>query len=143
MVINIKTATTKKDKDKCFSIRRNVFVKEQNILEKIEFDDESIDATYFIAQYENIFVGTARYRLTDFGIKLERFAVLKSYRNLGVGKKLALYILNSIKNDNLIYLHAQETVINFYSKLGFKRSGSQFFEAEIPHQKMIYNHRLG
>ena len=143
MVINIKTATTKKDKDKCFSIRRNVFVKEQNILEKIEFDDESIDATYFIAQYKNIYVGTARCRLTDFGIKLERFAVLKSYRNLGVGKQLALYILNSMKNEKLIYLHAQETVINFYSKLGFKRSGSQFFEAEIPHQKMIYNHRLG
>ncbi len=143
MVINIKTATTKKDKDKCFSIRRNVFVKEQNILEKIEFDDESIDATYFIAQYKNIYVGTARCRLTDFGIKLERFAVLKSYRNLGVGKQLALYILNSMKNEKLIYLHAQETVINFYSKLGFKKSGSQFFEAEIPHQKMIYNHRLG
>ena len=141
MVINIKTATTKKDKDKCFSIRRNVFVKEQNILEKIEFDDESIDATYFIAQYKNIYVGTARCRLTDFGIKLERFAVLKSYRNLGVGKQLALYILNSIKNEKLIYLHAQETVINFYSKLGFKRSGSQFFEAEILHQKMIYNPR--
>ena len=49
MVINIKTATTKKVKRKCFSIRRNVFVKEQNISEKIEFDDESVDATYFIA----------------------------------------------------------------------------------------------
>ena len=143
MVINIKTAITKKDKGECFSIRRDVFVKEQNILEKIEFDDESIDATYFIAQYKNIYVGTARCRLTDFGIKLERFAVLKSYRNLGVGKQLALYILNSIKNEKLIYLHAQETVISFYSKLGFKRIGSQFFEAEIPHQKMIYNHRLG
>ena len=143
MVINIKTATTKKDKGRCFSIRQNVFVKEQNILEKIEFDDESIDATYFIAQYKNIYVGTARCRPTDFGIKLERVAVLKSYRNLGVGKRLALYILNSIKNEKVIYLHAQETVINFYSKLGFKRSGSQFFEAEIPHQKMIYNHRLG
>ena len=141
MVINIKTATTKKDKDKCFSIRQNVFVKEQNISEKIEFDDENVDATYFIARYKNIFVGTARYRLTDSGIKLERFAVLKSYRNLGVGKKLALYILNSIKDEKLIYLHAQESVIDFYSKLGFKRIGSQFFEAEIPHQKMIYNHR--
>ena len=141
MVINIKTATTKKDKDKCFSIRRNVFVKEQNILEKIEFDDESIDATYFIAQYKNVYVGTARCRLTDFGIKLERFAVLKSYRNLGVGKKLALYILSSIKDEKVIYLHAQESVIGFYSKLGFKRIGSQFFEAEIPHQKMIYSPR--
>ena len=141
MVINIKTATTKKDKRKCFSIRRNVFVKEQNISEKIEFDDENVDATYFIAQYKNIFVGTARYRLTDFGIKLERFAVLKPYRNLGIGKKLALHILNSVKDETLIYLHAQESVIEFYSNLGFKRIGSQFFEAEIPHQKMIYNHR--
>ena len=141
MVINIKTATTKKDKSKCFSIRRDVFVKEQNISEKIEFDDENVDAKYFIAQYKNIFVGTARYRLTDFGIKLERFAVLKSYRNLGVGKKLALYILNSIKGEKVIYLHAQESVIDFYSKLGFKRIGSQFFEAKIPHQKMIYNNR--
>ena len=141
MVINIKTAITKKDKGKCFSIRRNVFVREQNISGKIEFDDESVDATYFIAQYENIFVGTARYRFTDFGVKLERFAVLKSYRNLGVGKKLVLYILNSIKDEKVIYLHAQESVIDFYLKLGFKRIGSRFFEAEIPHQKMIYNHR--
>ena len=141
MVINIKTATTKKDKGKCFSIRRDVFVKEQNISEKIEFDDENFDATYFIAQYNNIFVGTARYRFTDLGIKLERFAVLKSYRNLGIGKELVLYILNSIKDKKSIYLHAQESVTNFYSRLGFKRIGSQFFEAEIPHQKMIYNHR--
>ena len=141
MVINIKTATTKKDMSKCFSIRRDVFVKEQNISGKIEFDDENVDATYFIAQYKNVFVGTARYRLTDFGIKLERFAVLKSYRNLGVGKKLVLYILNSIKDDKSIYLHAQESVIGFYLKLGFKKIGSQFFEAEIPHQKMIYNYR--
>jgi len=141
MVINIKTATTKKDKGKCFSIRRDVFVREQNISKKIEFDDEKVDATYFIAQYNNIFVGTARYRFTDLGIKLERFAVLKSYRNLGIGKELVLYILNSIKDKKLIYLHAQESVIDFYSRLGFKRIGSQFFEAEIPHQKMIYNHR--
>ena len=141
MVINIKTATTKKDKSKCFSIRRVVFVKEQCISKKIEFDDENVDATYFIAQYKNVYVGTARYRLTDIGIKLERFAVLKSYRNLGIGKELVFYILNSIKDKKLIYLHAQESVIDFYSKLGFKRIGSQFFEAEIPHQKMIYNHR--
>ena len=141
MVINIKTATTKKDKCKCFSIRRDVFVKEQNISGKIEFDDENVDATYFIAQYKNTFVGTARYRFTDFGIKLERFAVLKSFRNLGVGKQLALYMLNSIRGEKVIYLHAQESVIDFYSKLGFKRIGSQFFEAEISHQKMIYNHR--
>ena len=141
MVISIKTATTKKDKGKCFSIRRNVFVKEQNISGKIEFDDENVDATYFIAQYKNVFVGTDRYRLTDFGIKLERFAVLSSFRNLGVGKKLVDYIIQTIRDEKFIYLHAQESVVEFYFKLGFKKFGSPFFEAEILHQKMIYDQK--
>ena len=59
MVISIKIATTKKDKGKCFSIRRNVFVKEQNISGAIEFDDENVDATYFIAQYKNCLLYTS------------------------------------------------------------------------------------
>ena len=143
MRINVNLVTSTKEKNICFSIRREVFIVEQRIDEKVEMDDNNFESNSFIASINKTYVGTARCRSTKNGIKLERFAVLKSYRNLGVGKQLALYILNSIKNEKLIYLHAQETVINFYSKLGFKRSGSQFFEAEIPHQKMIYNHRLG
>tara|TARA_Y100001970_G_C14060712_1_gene764027 strand:+ start:573 stop:995 length:423 start_codon:yes stop_codon:yes gene_type:complete len=139
MIIKIQTVVTKKDKDICFNIRREVFIQEQKISEKIEFDDEQINATYFLALYQDTFVGTARYRSTDIGIKLERFAVLKPFRNLGIGKELVVYILNSIRNDTYIYLHAQESVIDFYSRLGFKRIGSQFYEAEIPHQKMVYS----
>tara|TARA_B100000945_G_C20062607_1_gene448738 strand:- start:84 stop:506 length:423 start_codon:yes stop_codon:yes gene_type:complete len=139
MIIKIKTIATEKDKDICFALRREVFIEEQNISEKIEFDDERINATYFLALYKDTFVGTARYRSTDIGIKLERFAVLKPFRNLGIGKELVVYILDSIQNDTYIYLHAQESVIDFYSKLGFKKIGSQFYEAEIPHQKMVYS----
>ena len=138
MTIKIKTVATKKDKIICFDIRREVFIKEQKISEKIEMDDKRVKATYFLALYKDVFVGTARYRQTNLGIKLERFAVLKSFRNLGIGKELVIYILNSIRNENYIYLHAQESVINFYSRLGFKRIGSQFYEAEILHQKMLY-----
>ena len=138
MTIKIKTVATKKDKIICFDIRREVFIKEQKISEKIEQDDKRVNATYFLALYKDVFVGTARYRKTNLGIKLERFAVLKSFRNFGIGKELVIYILNSIKNENYIYLHAQESVINFYSRLGFKRIGSQFYEAEILHQKMLY-----
>ena len=96
-----------------FFYQTGCFCKRAKYFGKNWVDDENVDATYFIAQYKNVFVGTARYRLTDFGIKLERFAVLKSYRNLGVGKKLALYILNSIQEQKVIYLHAQESVIEF------------------------------
>jgi len=139
MIIKVKTVVTKKDKAICFDIRKEVFIKEQKISEKIEFDDERVNATYFLALYQDTFVGTARYRSTDNGIKLERFAVLKPFRNLGIGKELVVHILKSIRNDAYIYLHAQKSVIDFYSKLGFKRIGSQFYEAEIPHQKMVYS----
>ena len=142
MEIDIKIATTNKDKERCFSVRREVFVKEQNISEKIEFDDTNFNATYFIVTFKNKSIGTARYRFTDQGVKLERFAVLKSFRNLGVGKKLVDYITNIVKDEKFIYLHAQESVVEFYSKLGFKKIGSPFFEAEIPHQKMKYDQKF-
>ena len=112
MEIDIKIATTNKDKERCF--RGTNFVKEQNISEKVEFDDTNFNATYFIATYKNESVGTARYRFTDQGVKLERFAVLKSFRNLGVGKKLVDYIINIVRNEKFIYLHAQESVIGLF-----------------------------
>ena len=52
------------------------------------------------------------------------------------------YIINTIRNEKFIYLHAQESVIDFYFKLGFKKIGSPFFEAEIPHQKMMYDQKF-
>ena len=51
MVISIKTVTTKKDLERCFYIREEVFIKEQKISEYIEFDDETLKATYFAASY--------------------------------------------------------------------------------------------
>ena len=137
MLINIKTAITKKDKEYCLFIRKEVFVKEQRIPEKIEFDDKDVYPTYFIAKHKNQPVGTARYRSTKQGIKLERFAVLKDYRGLGVGKALLGYVINALGREKKIYLNAQEQVVGFYGKLGFKKTGVRFFEAEVPHFRMI------
>ena len=49
------------------------------------------------------------------------------------------FILSEISSNNTIYLHAQEAVVNFYKKLGFKVSGKKFYEADILHSKMIYS----
>ena len=137
MSIIIKEASSLIEKEKCLAIRRFVFVQEQNISEEIEFDDLSIKSFNFIAIFNNKFVGTARYRITSIGIKLERFAVLKKYRGIGIGKALVEYILKKVKEDSNIYLHAQKPVINFYKKLGFKEVGKPFFEANILHMKLI------
>ncbi len=138
MEIEVKIAESEKEFQMCLTIRRQVFIIGQNISEKLELDDDTISATSFLAMVSNEPIGTARFRYTEFGVKLERFAVLKTSRNLGVGKALVLFILNQLKDEKTIYLNAQESVISFYSKLGFEKVGDIFIEAEIPHQKMIY-----
>jgi len=63
---------------------------------------------------------------------------LENARNFGVGKALVLFIINYLKNEKNIYLNAQKSVIGFYEKLGFGPIGDQFYEASIPHKKLIY-----
>ena len=137
MGINVKYVDNDKEIDICLSIRRKVFVEEQNIPENIEMDDELVQSICVCAILNKQYVGTARYRETSSGIKLERFAVLKEYRGLGVGKALVKFILDNLDQDRDIYLHAQEAVVDFYLLLGFKKVNDRFYEAEIPHWKMI------
>ena len=139
MEIKINMITTKKEFNDCLNIRKRVFIEEQNIDEKIENDDDKINAFYIVAKKDLISVGTARYRKTSIGIKLERFAVIKKYRNLGVGKALVLFLLKKLKNESNIYLNSQEEVVDFYSNLGFKIVGDVFYEANIPHFKMKFS----
>lgn len=137
MGINVKYVDNDKEIDICLSIRRKVFVEEQNIPENIEMNDELVQSIHMCAILDKQYVGTARYRETSSGIKLERFAVLKEYRGLGVGKALVKFILDNLDQDQDIYLHAQEAVVDFYLLLGFKKVNDRFYEAEIPHWKMI------
>ncbi len=142
MGIVVNRATSDKEKDICISIRRKVFIQEQRINEKIEMDDSKFETTSFIALLNDNYVGTARCRNTEIGVKLERFAVLKSHRGLGVGKSLLMFMIKYLQKEKHIYLHAQKDVIEFYSKFGFCSMGEMFNEAEIPHQKMVYTKYL-
>ena len=139
MKIKVKIINTKKEHEMCLGICRQVFILEQNISKQIETNDHLVNATHILAFSKEKAVGTARYRRTDSGIKLERFAVLKQFRNLGIGKALDLFMLEKLKNEKFIYLIAQESVIDFYDNLGFDSIGAFFYEAEIPHQKMVYS----
>ena len=123
--------------DQAFNIRHQVFVIEQSVdkKEEYEFEEESI---HFILFKNNQACATARYRETEYGIKLERFAVLKEYRGLGYGMDILLRMLEDIKAKKEIkYLHAQVQVVPFYEKAGFKKVGDIFEEAQIMHYKMI------
>ncbi len=139
MDVQLNIVKTNDEKNLALNIRREVFIKGLNIPEHLEIDSNEESSTYVLAKLDGKAVGTARWRKTDDGMKLERFAVLNDYRSIGVGTMMTKFILNQLKNSKLIYLNAQESAISFYEKIGFKPVGPRFREVNIEHQKMIYS----
>ena len=122
-----------------FEIRNKVFVIEQNVDPKLEYDEFEEIAIHYLAYDENTPVATARWRHTDCGIKLERFATLKEYRNKGVGSAILKEVLKDVLSHPLtIYLHAQLPAVQFYEMHGFVKEGGIFYEADMAHYKMVY-----
>ena len=137
MKIHIKQITDPNDLEQAYSIRNTVFCIEQNVPYEIEMDEFDENASHILAVVDGKAVGTARWRKTSDGVKFERFAVLKESRGRGVGEALLEYLLNLLKDEKSIYLNAQESVLKFYEKYGFEVAGPRFYEASIPHKKMV------
>ena len=125
--------------EKAFEIRETVFVKEQNVPKDIEYDGLDKKANHFLLFTDNKAVGTARYRKTKKGIKLERFAILKKHRNKGLASQLLKFMLDDIDiGKEKIYLYSQINAVNFYKKHNFTIIGDKFMEAGIVHYEMEY-----
>lgn len=128
--------------DQVFRIRKEVFVIEQAVPEDEEWDEFEHISKHYIAYLNDTPVGTARWRRTLTGdYKLERFAVLISYRGLGVGEAILQAVLADVPREDgrKIYLHAQLSAKGFYAKNGFVAEGEEFDEAGIRHVKMVYH----
>ncbi|MCC5927892.1 MAG: GNAT family N-acetyltransferase [Cyclobacteriaceae bacterium] len=123
-----------------FKIRHTVFVNEQGVPANEEMDAFENSSEHFLAfDDEGKAIGTARWRKTEAGCKLERFAVLREYRKNGIGGLLVEAVKNDIQLHDpkaKMYLHAQVTAIDFYEKYGFIKSGDSFDECGIWHYKM-------
>jgi predicted GNAT family N-acyltransferase len=135
--IVVKSVSDAAELKEVFSIRTTVFVDEQHCPPELEweFEDESI---HFLGRVDSIPAGAARWRRTDKGYKLERFAVLREYRGSGMGRALVQAVLDDLPSDaDYVYLHAQLAAIGLYEKFGFQKEGPQFEEAGIQHFKMV------
>jgi predicted GNAT family N-acyltransferase len=118
-------------------VRDEVFIVEQQVdpREEFEFEEESVHYLLYENQKP---IATGRWRETENGIKLERFAVLKSFRNRGLGGAVLERILDDLKGrEEQLYLHAQLPAIPFYERHGFAIEGDEFIEAEIRHYRMV------
>ncbi|WKV12167.1 GNAT family N-acetyltransferase [Marivirga harenae] len=141
-MITVKVVEDKEELKQIFSIREEVFVKEQKVAREEEYDEFEEISTHFIATDEDGKpCGTARWRFTENGMKLERFAVLKSHRGRGVGQALVKAVIDNIKEspDSIgkkMYMHAQLPAVSLYSRFGFEKVGEQFEECNIMHYQM-------
>ena len=121
------------------AIRQKVFVEEQMVDPALEYDEFESVAVHYILYVDSDPVATARWRETDKGIKLERFATLSSHRNQGLGAILLQDIMEDVLAiDKKIYLHSQLKALPFYERFGFVKVGEQFSEADIEHFEMIH-----
>ena len=129
--------TDQENLDKVFAIRRKVFVEEQECPPELEWEYED-ESNHFLATVNETPAGACRWRQTDKGYKLERFAVLQEFRNQGIGQELVKTVLNDLPAEaDYVYLHAQLSAIGLYEKFGFEKTGPQFEEAGIQHFKML------
>ncbi|MGB3404615.1 MAG: GNAT family N-acetyltransferase [Microcoleaceae cyanobacterium] len=123
------------------AIRHQVFEVEQNIDHHLEFDGKDEKAQHLLAYWQQQPVGTSRIRyLSPKTAKIERLAVLKEFRGQGIATKLMEFAQLTLQNTEVkeVIVHAQEYIKNLYLNLGFKVIGDRFYEANIPHLKMIY-----
>ena len=134
--ISIIKVTDTEKLDQVFAIRRKVFVEEQECPPELEWEHEE-ESHHFLALVNDLPAGACRWRQTDKGYKLERFAVLKEFRGKGVGQQLVKTVLSDLPGDaDYVYLHAQLSAVGLYEKFGFEKIGGQFEEAGIKHYKM-------
>lgn len=122
-------------------IRQAVFVKEQKVPHTVEIDDKEAYCLHFVYYNEsNHAVATCRLLPDEKYSKviLQRMAVLPSYRQLGIGRKLLTYVLDFSQKQGFknLYLHAQLTAVPFYESLNFTPFGDSFQEAGITHLHM-------
>lgn len=133
--MNIVIAKNQKQIADNFLVRGKVFVVEQQIDYEIEFDGLDGKCILFTVYLDEKPVGAARL----LGNKVGRVSTLKQYRNQGVASHLMRYIEAYALSVGLteLMLHAQLSVKEFYSKLGYITQGTVFQEAQIDHIKMI------
>ncbi len=134
--ITVSIATWSDKQAELFSVRRAVFIEEQNVPESIEVDDRDAECRHVLAcdKWGNP-IGTAR---IDTDGRIGRMAVLREWRGRGVGRQMLDVIMDWAQARGIkgLHLSAQIGAVGFYEKMGFEPCGGEFMEAGIRHVNM-------
>ena len=135
-VIRVSVVSWSDKQAELVSVRRAVFIEEQDVPESIELDDRDPDCRHVLAcDKSGAPIGTAR---IDTNGKIGRMAVLREHRGLGVGREMLRVIMDYGRANGIMGFHlsAQISAVGFYRKMGFETYGDEFEEADITHINM-------
>lgn len=87
------------------------------------FDDDEMLACCMLTKAEN------------HCLRLRQMAVQNNLQGKGIGASMMNFaeILSRDKGYKKLIMHARETAVGFYEKLGYKVVGNKFTEVTIPH----------
>jgi ElaA protein len=141
MTIAYRYALTDQDREACFAVRIEVFVKGQDVPLELERDEFDAAAEHIVAEDENGHIlGTARLRYIGDIAKIERVAVLEEARGKGIGRGMMAFIIEKTAEKGDIAklrLGSQTHALAFYAALGFEAVGWEYMDAGIPHRDMV------
>ena len=138
MNISIQITHWDEAKSQVMPIRHEVFIKEQEVPEELEWDEFDQDALHAIVKKDQEVIGTARLIIDKANARIGRMAIQREYREQGIGQKLLSILIQTAKEKGAqeSILHAQVHAIAFYAKADFEPNGPIFDEAGIPHVEM-------
>lgn len=127
------------DYHSALDIRTEVLRKPLGLVFDPEELKKEVNFHHFVAYQAGEVVGTLMLvELSESALKMRQVAVLNEAQGQGVGQALVeaaekFAVQNSFKR---IELHARDTAVPFYLKLGYLAIGEEFLEVGIPHRAM-------
>jgi predicted GNAT family N-acyltransferase len=141
--LEIISVITEEQLGQALNIRKEVFVREQQVpadLEIDEYDTTPQACHHMLALDGGDPIATGRWRFYEEDTaKLQRVAVRKDYRGTGAGKAIILALEAQAKAEGALYtiLDGQCQAEGFYRKLGYETISTEpFYDAGILHVRM-------
>jgi predicted GNAT family N-acyltransferase len=74
----------------------------------------------------------------DNTVRLRQMAVMNNLQGKGIGRALMNFAENIARDLGYkkLSMHARKTAAGFYEKLGYHKTGDEFYEVTIPHYVM-------
>jgi predicted GNAT family N-acyltransferase len=139
LTITVRPARDAAEIEAAMDLRVRVFVNEQGVDPGEELDRLDEGSLQIVGLDDTGVIATCRLRdLGDDEWKLERMAVDRRLRRLGVGARLLAGAEREARERGAkqMVMHAQRRAEAFYASQGYAAEGDTFLEAEIEHVRM-------